>query len=296
MIGAHTYKTLLAVLFVVLNAGIKAQMPPADLYLCKINLGQKNIVSGNPVFLNEFNASGYNNQPFFWDYNKIFITSAKGDKQTDIFQLDLENKEFFRFTSTENISEFSPRTNPDGKTLNVVRIEEDGKTQTLWAYPLDRSGFGYNVLPSLNNVGYYTWITPQKVALFLVDSLPALAVADVKTGQVLTIQENIGRCLKEKNGSLYFTQKTAEGFHKVKRYDVTEQTIQHVFNLPPMVEDYELLGDGKFLFGKGSQLFLYNPEMPSEPHVVSDLSGFGIRNIKRIAAARDRLILVDQKL
>ena len=294
--GKPAHIALLTALFLVLNAGIKAQLPAADLYLCKINLSQKNIVTGNPVFLNEFNAGGYNNQPFFGDYNKIFITSAKGDKQTDIFQLDLEKKEFFRFTSTENISEFSPRTNPDGKTLNVVRIEEDGKTQTLWAYPLDRSDFGYNVSPSLTNVGYYTWISQQKVALFLVDSLPALAIADVKTGHVFTIQENIGRCLKEKNGSLYFTQKTADGYHKVKRYDVAEQTIQHVFNLPPSVEDYEIMGDGKFLFGKGSQLYLYNPEMPSEPHVVSDLSGYGIKNIKRIAAARDRLILVEQKL
>lgn len=278
------------------NAGINAQMPPADLYLCKINLTQKNIVAGTPVLLNEFNTGGYNNQPFFWDYNKVFITTAKDDKKTEIYQLDLEKKEFFRFTATENISEFSPKTNPDGKTLNVVRIEEDGKSQTLWSYPLDRSDFGYNVIPSLTNVGYYTWLSQEKVALFLVDTLPTLAVANVKTGQVFSIMENIGRCLKEKNGLLYFTQKTRDNQHTVKKYDVAEQTIQHVFNLPPMVEDFDILSDGKFLFGIGSQLFMYNPEKPSDPYAVSDLSAYGINNIKRIATARDRLMLVDQKL
>lgn len=293
------FKNYISVIFAVIiltNAGINAQLPPSDLYLCKINLTQKNIVSGIPVFLNEFNTDGYNNQPFFRDYNIVFITSVKDDDKTEIYQLDLEKKEFFRFTATEKISEFSPQINPDAKTLNVVRIEEDGKTQTLWSYPLDRSDFGYNVIPFLTNVGYYTWISQEKVALFLVDTVPSLAVADVKTGKVFKIMENIGRSLKEKNGSLYFTQKKENNQHAVKKYDLVEQTIQHVFDLPEMVEDFDILGDGQFLFGKGSQLFMYNPEKPSGTYEVSDLSAYGIKNIKRIATARDRLILVDQKL
>jgi hypothetical protein len=295
MMFARSSKFLGTAVFFCSAAVVFGQLPASDLYLCKIHLSQKNIVTEAPVFLNAFNEGGYNNQPFFADYNTVFISTSQAGKKTDLFQLDLEKKEFFRFTDTENINEFSPQIHPAKSLVHTVRIEKDGKTQTLWAYPLDRSNIGYNVLPSLTNIGYYAWLNDQKVALFLVDSLPALAIADIKTGQVLTIQENVGRCLKVKDGSLFFTQKTPEGLHKVKRYDVTEQTIQNVFVLPQSVEDFDLLNEGKFIFGNGSSLFIYNPNTSPVIQEGANLEKYGIRQIKRLVTARDRLIFVDQK-
>jgi hypothetical protein len=279
----------------VLPSGTNAQWPSADIYSCQVNWNQKPVFTGKPVLLNAFNENGYNNQPYFIDYNRVFITVAKAGSGTEIYQLDLEKSEYFAFTKTADISEFSAQIMPDKKQVSVVRIEADGKTQTLWAYPFDRSHGGKNLFPSLTNVGYYAWLNDHKLALFLVDSLPKLAIADIKTGSILTIQENIGRCLKVKNGFLYFTQKSKDTLFRIRQYNIEDQTIQNVFTLPENTDDFEVLANGNIIFAEKSKLKMFQPASPDQMKELGSLEKFGINNIKRIAVERDRILLVNQK-
>jgi hypothetical protein len=287
---------LLCFVFTVIVLPATGQLPASDIYLCNVKWNQKNILVENPVLLSSFNIDNYNNQPFFQDYHNIFITSGDTSDKTDIVKLNLNEKEYFYFTKTNGISEFSPQLTPDGLSISVVRIEKDGKTQTLWSYPTDRSHYGKNVVPNLINVGYHVWIDVKTVALFLVDSFPKLAIANIETGSVNIIQENIGRCLKYKNGNLFFTIKGADNKHAIKKYNISDVSIEEVALMPEKTEDFEVLTNGNIIFGEKSQIKMLNVSTsPPQVSVVCNFEEYGINNINRLVSERDRIVFVNLK-
>ena len=267
-----------------------SQWPSCDLYLWKLNHQPGN----SPIFLNKFQMGGYNNQPSFVENNQILITSNFNTSGTDILWLNLDRKEFFAFTKTTKISEFSPGLTPDKKHVSAVRIEEDGKSQTLWAYPIDRSNFGKNLFPHLENIGYYTWVDSVQVALFLVDSIHTLALANIDNQKIIYLQENIGRCLKSKDKSIYFTKKHISGVHIVKKFDTRYQVIETIMTLPEGTEDFEILSNGDLIYAHGGILYKCTEKNRTEQQVLQDFSSFGIKNIRRIAILNEQVIFVNQ--
>lgn len=271
-----------------------AQWPVSEVFLCQVKWNQKNVLVDNPKLLSGFNKNGYNNQPFFISYQEIFLTVNTDSFYTDIYQLNLDKKEFFQTTKTEKISEFSANLIPSQNHFSVVRIEKDGKTQTLWQYPMDRSNYGKNLFPALTNIGYHAWINTDEVAMFLVDSTFSLVIGHIKTGNIRKISQQTGRCLKSKNGFLYFSEKEISGLHRIKKYDPLEQTIVSITLLPEKTEDFEVLVNGNILFADKSKIIMIAPERPDNQQILMDLAPYGIQHIKRIASERDRIILVNQ--
>lgn len=248
----------------------------------------------NAMLLTGFNLNGYNNQPSFIDKNTVAITSNTIENDnTDIYFLDLISKSKTRFTETNHISEYSPTLSQDEQYLYTVRVEADGTTQSLWQYPIDRKNSGKRLLSSTDNIGYFTWLTNDKVAVFLVNKNEnTLALFDIEENRKTELLSEVGRCLKtDHNGNLLFVHKLGENNFYLKRYDFTTKKISELIKIP--VEDFEILDDGSIIMANGSKMFLYNENGDLNWNEVFDFSIYGLQHISRIAAKNNTLVLVN---
>ncbi len=273
------------------------QLPISDVYMATVkNLGTKPMMT-SLAYLNAFNGKGYNNQAKLFTYDEIYLSSAiDTNKITDIYRIDLDKKEISQVTATEQISEFSPTPSPIKDHFSVVRIENDGFTQSLWLYPIDQSNKGYRVLKNLANVGYHCWLNQESVALFLVGATHTLAIAKLSTGKTEIIADEIGRCIKtDGNENLYFVHKVRADFWVLKSYHLGDKAMSTICQMPQSREDFELLTSGVFIIGDGSTIKTFNPEKDSTWNTVFDLSDQNIMNINRVNMFRDRLIFINNR-
>lgn len=290
-------KSKLSFALLILSNTIFAQLPKTDVYLAEF----KNLNSRPEIislkYLTGFNPNGYNNQPRFFNYDEIYLTTAIDTHQTtEIYHLDVKKNQKYRVTDTEKISEFSPVPVPNGRYFTCVRIEADGVDQSLWKYPLDRSDKGQRLLPDLRNIGYYTWLNKDSVALFLVGSPHTLAIANIKSNKMDVIAENIGRCLKTDNeGNLLFVHKLSSDKWTLKSYDISEKIFTSICQMPAGREDFEILVNGTFVTGDGVYLKIFMPGKDKDWVNIADFSAKGIKNINRISAVRDRIIFTNNK-
>ena len=188
-----------------------AQLPQTNIYHFNIVKSEGSYKIKEPRFLTSFNSIGYNNHPaFFSDHEVYFSTDYYGD-QTEIAKFDLFENVLTRVTYTEE-SEYSPIKVPGKDQLSCVRVETDGKTQTLSIYPLEEVSFAKRYMNNTPNIGYYNWIDQQTLALFLVEEPNhELAIADALSERRKIILDKIGRTLKvDKKGFLYFVHKLRE--------------------------------------------------------------------------------------
>jgi len=280
-----------------MSFGSYAQLPKTDLYLAEFTN-----LSGAPLlkdvkFLNKFNPNGYNNQPGFISYDELYITvGLENAKFTDIYQLNLKTNEYFPFSETESISEFSATQSKQEGKVSCIRIEVDGKDQSLWSYPADRSNTGKRLLPKLTNVGYHTWLNKDSVVLFLVGSPQTLVLANVENDIVEPITDNIGRCIKyDQNNLLYYVHKSTPDIWNLMSYNINNKQKSIICKMPKGKEDYDFLINGKILCGDGSILKMFDPSKDIEWANVANFSSYGINNINRLAIVRDRIVFVNSK-
>ncbi|MBK9152476.1 MAG: hypothetical protein IPM26_16520 [Saprospiraceae bacterium] len=272
------------------------QLPKTHLYLGELKFSGQAIQLKNLSYLNTFNPEGYNNQPQFFSYNEVYFSAAADTQQyTDIYRINLSTKQLTRFTDTEKISEFSPTPVPASDELSVIRIETDGKTQTLWVYPKDGNNTGKRLMKDLDNPGYHCWLSSNEVALFLVGEPHRLGIGNIITGKVKIIADNPGRCLKKNVDShLVFVDKSAKDWI-LKKYDAIQDKFSDICMMPEGSEDFEILSNGTYLSAKGNTLMAYDPVKKSGWVEISDLSGTGVKKISRITASRDRIVFVAEK-
>ncbi len=271
------------------------QLPSTDLYmLTMLNNGEK-ITMKDPVYISGFNPNGYNNQPSFINPRELYITTDMYDKNfTDIVKLDLQNEEYYRITATDSIAEYSPTPKAVQSYFSAVRVEKDGKTQSLWLYPENHQTYGKRVLNDIGNVGYHCWLSEDVVALFLVDEPMQLAIGNIKEDVTQIVLENIGRCFRQNSeGNLLFIHKVTPEISYIKSFDIETNKIASITETLIGSEDFELLNDGTFIMGSGSKLYKLNPEQDTSWQEVIDLADFEIMNITRLAASRNRLVLVN---
>ena len=278
-------------LFYVANA----QLPSTDLYmLTMLNNGEKLSIK-DPVYISGFNPDGYNNQPSFITPSELYVTTDMYDKNfTDIVKLDLQNEEYYRVTATDSISEYSPTPKAIRSYFSAVRVEKDGKTQSLWLYPENHQTYGKRVLKDIGNVGYHCWLSEVEVALFLVDDPMQLAIGNIKEDITQIVLENIGRCFRQNSdGNLVFIHKITPDLSYIKSYDPEFNNVISIAEALAGSEDFELLNDGTFIMGNGSKLYQLNPEKDETWQEIIDLAEFEIMNITRLATSRNRLVLVN---
>lgn len=277
--------------------GTVAQLPVSDLYLAQLSMDE-GIISINRIsYLSAFNNGGYNNQGYYFDDDELYITSAfKNDSFTDILALNPERGTFYKVTDTERISEFSPKLIPETQDFSTVRIEKDGKDQSLWRYPLSRENYGYRLFPNLKNVGYYCWLDASRVAMFLVGKPHKLVIGDIGTSTVQHIVSNPGRCfVSDKKDLLYFVEKISPDLWILKSFNIRTKDTYSITKMPKDVEDFDILKDGSFICPTKSTLRIFNPDSDLKWRIVADLSYLGINNINRTVLKGNQLIFVNIK-
>jgi hypothetical protein len=263
--------------------GMSAQnLPVSNIWLFQTTPSASGWTLSNPQFLTGFNTQGYNNQPFFADDERLWITVQHGD-QTDIHELNLAHKTHTPLVETLGTSEYSAGSAPDVYTLTVVRVETDG-TQRLWAFPLD-GGTPEPLFPHIEGVGYYAWLPDGAAALFIVGEEEAshtLVLAKRDPTPTERVSAHIGRCLRTlPDGKLVFVHKATEQTWFLKTYEPASKRFQILGVMPGGVEDFVLLPDNGFLCAEGSRLLLLTPDKTWKP--VADVASYGILHVSRMA-------------
>ncbi|MFI5163757.1 MAG: TolB family protein [Bacteroidia bacterium] len=204
-----------------LTANCFSQLPDCDIWLMDIKDSAGIISFHNPV--NITNRKGYDNQPAFSPDGKYILYSSQRDstRQTHIYKYDIITKKTTQFTKTST-SEYSPAFTPNGENISIVMVEKDS-TQRLWKFPISGTNPS-SIMENVKEIGYYCWISKDSVAIHALTK-PAftLQVADVRSQKTIVIADSIGRCIRMKNGALWYT-KNAGHFHKLFEYNFRSKT------------------------------------------------------------------------
>lgn len=273
-------------------------IPTTKVYAFKMIQKGENYHFTNPQYLSGFNPNGYNNQPHFVDDHTLYITTQfPDDNQTDIYSLDLLSKKLTRVTATVE-GEYSPTVMPASNTFSAVRVEADGEgTQRLWKFPMDRTSYGQVIFEDIKGVGYHHWLTPEKVALFIVDQPNKLMIANQSTGAAVEMLTNIGRGFQKLgNDKLAFIHKTAADTWYIKEMDSYTYRFKNIIETLPKSEDFIYLSDGTFLMGNGSKLYKFNKVFDTGWKEVADFKHYGITNITRLAVSKNGTIAIVDKV
>ncbi len=284
-------------LFVSLASVLQAQLPKSNVFLFDIKmLNDTSIQFSKPRYLTYFNANGYNNQPAFFSEKELCLAvQSPGENQTELYLFDLEKKTKTRMTQTPE-GEYSPALMPDPFRFSALRqeISREDTAQRIWEFPVDRLNDGRPVFKYINNVGYYTWITNSKVAIFKITNPNELAIADVYTDKVTTVATNVGRCFRisPTTRNLVFVRKSNfDNWKLVERknpWSDSDNTITEIAETVPDSEDFAILSNGSFVMGKGSRLFLLNPKAKDKKwKEIANFRLYNMENITRLAISPD---------
>ena len=280
-------------IWIAVQCTLYAQFPSSSLYMFDYEVEDDSLFLYNAAFLTSFNLEGYNNQPAFIDNNVVYLTSNVFDTDgTEILMLELDHNQLYRVTETYE-QEFSPTLAPSGKHFSTVRIERNGRDQSLWLYPLDRTTTGRRLMENLNNVGYHLWISNVEVVLYLVDYPSKLVLANTETEEFTQLMTHVGRCFKlSPDGDLLFIHKLSTTTWYLKSFDLTTgETTLKISTLQGQ-EDFDVLPDGSVIMGSGSSIYRYVPGSIGWKKM-DDLADTGITEITRIAVSSDKLIIVN---
>ena len=284
--------------FTLLSSQLLAQdIPNTRVYTFKMVKNGNNFRFTQPRHLTGFNQEGYNNQPHFVTEETLYLTvQFPDDTQTDIYALNLRRNSISRVTRTVE-GEYSPTRIPSSSSFSAVRVEADGQnTQRLWQFPMDRSKEGQLVFEDIKGIGYHQWLSPQKVALFLVDTPSKLMIANRTTGAAVELLNNIGRGLQKMgNEKLAFIHKVTDDTWVIKELDSQTYRYKEVIPTLPNSEDFLYLRDGTFLMGKGSKLYKYNKTFDKDWRQIADFEYYGIKNITRLALSDSGTIAMVSK-
>ncbi len=287
---------IFAILWLGTSFTLLAQLPQTEAYLFDMRQVNDQLYNfTNPKYLTAFNPRGYNNQPHFVDERTLYLTvQMAGSNQTDIYSLNLYNKQRVQVTDTPD-SEYSPTLTPTGRHFSCVREENDGqRTQRLWQFPIDRSNDGKRVL-DMTKIGYHHWVNAKKLLLFVVSDPHVLLLYDMDDNSESVISKNIGRCFQEMpNGNITFIEKVSDKTWYIKELDPYSKRTKLLIEAPDGSEDYIITKDGTIIIGYQSRLFKYNPAYDETWVEIGDFSAYGIKNITRLAYNGSRkLVLIN---
>jgi len=269
-----------------------SQLPDCDIWLLDIKDSAGQISFHHPI--NITNRKGYDNQPAFSPDGKYILYSSQRDSSgsTDIYKYDLLVKTITKLTKTQT-SEYSPTFMPDGKYISVVMVEKDS-AQRLWKFPL-AGGEPSCIMKNIDSIGYHCWVNKDSVAVHVLTK-PAftLQVADIHSQKIKIIADSIGRCMKMRDGNLWYTTKAGH-FNNVYEYNPKSKTSY----IKGMIESEDFLLIGKYEIWSISDNSIVSGYMNSKAgaNEIVNLESFGITKPTRIAISPDgkKLAVVSNK-
>jgi dipeptidyl aminopeptidase/acylaminoacyl peptidase len=290
--GRQTIFLILTAFLVTAQGQAPRAVPSTDIFLLDLTSRKGRLTFGQPR--NVTKRAGYDNQPMFSaDGKSLLYTSIRGDGQADIYQYDLADESTRQITATRE-SEYSPTLTPDGKSLSVVRVEADS-TQRLWSFPL-RGGQPSLLLTKIKPVGYHLWVDKHRLVLFVLGQPATLQLVDVQTEKAEKLADNPGRTLQRipHQQKVSFVHQVSATEWMIKSFDTKTHQITPLIKTLPGKEFYCWTPGGALLMGTDAKLYQWDAKRDSQWQEVADLSGFGLKDITRLAVSPkgDQLALV----
>ena len=267
------------------SAGAQGAGP--DVYLAPITRIRDSIVIGKAT--NITHRPGYDNQPSFFPNSRgILYTVVSADAQADIWRYDIAERRTSRVTSTRE-SEYSAAVMPGGRRMSVIRVEADS-TQRLWSFDLD----GTNpqvVLSALKPVGYHAWLTPSRLATFVLGTPSTLHVIDSDGGHDEIRARDIGRALQRVPGrdAFSYVQRDSAKALWIMTQTTTSESATMIVKAAADNEFHVWTPDGVLLSATNGTLVRWNRALDATTGwtPVADLSKAGVKNVSRLAVSPD---------
>ena len=258
-----------------------------DIYLAPITRVRDAIVVG-PA-LNVTHRPGYDNQPSFLPNSRgILYTVVGADAQADIWRYDIVERRTSRVTSTPE-SEYSAVVMPGGRRMSVIRVEADS-AQRLWSFDLD----GTNpqvLLATLKPVGYHAWLTPSRLATYVLGAPATLHVIDSDGGHDEIRARDIGRALQRIPGreAFSFAQRDSAKALWIMTQTAAGDSASMLVRAPADNEYHAWTPDGVLLSVTRGQLVRWNRALDATSGwvPVADLSKAGVKNVSRLTVSPD---------
>ena len=265
------------------------QLPITHIYSFEwTSQGDSFAVSNAKLWSGE-NLNGYNNQPQFTGADEFALTlSWHVDASTDIYTLHMGKAQIQPITNTME-SEYSPRQ--IGDHWYCVRVDSTD-AQHLWAYPNNGADRGTNILPGVNNVGYFRPLGRDSVVVFLTGEPHELAIYNLKNGRSHKFSSNIGRTFHVHEEGVFYVHKTTPEAWYIKVFDLSLKRSRTLTRTLDGVEDF-VIHEGSILATKGSQVHRFRLGGKTWEKVL-DLSPWGLKNITRMESNDKYLLCVEK--
>ena len=269
--------------FSLLTSYLYCQLPNCDIWLLDIKDSAGNISFSNPV--NITHRKGYDNQPAFSPDGKYILYSSQKDSagQTDIYKYDIASGTTTQFTHTAT-SEYSPTFMLDGKNISVVMVEKDS-AQRVWKFPI-AGGEPSCIMKNVDSVGYHCWINRDSMAVFIL-TRPSftLQLANINIQKTKVIADSIGRCMRMRDGALWFTTKAGH-FNSLYEYNLRSKKI----TLKGVIEseDYCFYGKSDLWSCSDNTIVAGYMNNKAGADELANLESYGITKIARITLSPDR--------
>ena len=276
------------------DTGPALAQPSTDVVVLDLRPHGDHVHVGSMVPVSE--RDGYDNQPHFRDHDRLLLVSDRDGPGTDVYGFSVVEGEPVRLTRTPE-SEYSPRVTPDGTGFSVVRAEEagGGGVQGLFVYPLVESEDGdepaglddaRRLLPEVDDIGYYAWLNETEVALFRLGDPPSLHLADVETGEVRHVADDIGPSVQPIPGrdAVSFVDASGQDAWTVRVLEAGSAETTAVAELPLGVAEHAWLSEFNLLMGHEGILYRFPVDREEEWVEMAEL-GPVVGNFTRIAVS-----------
>jgi hypothetical protein len=261
-----------------------AQLPGSDIWIARLEVTPTAVAIRDPA--NATRRPGYDNQPFFLDAGGFLYSAGDSASSTDVWRLDPAGGPAVPVTRTPE-SEFSPTPLPDGAGFCAVRVEADS-TQRLWRFDLDGGG-ARPVLAGVDSVGYFEWIDPATLALFVVGEPHTLRIVDVASGRESVAARDIGRFIRCVPGTrdVAFTLRVSDDAYRFVRLPAAGGG-----GPVPLIDgvggqDAAWVGD-VLLATAGTRIFASRPFADGVWREVADAGTWGVAGVTRLAVSPDQ--------
>jgi len=200
---------------------------------------------------------GYNNQPNFSANGNYLLYTSIANEYADIYRYDIKSKKTTQITHSQE-SEFSPTLLQNQNEFSTVRVEKDG-TQRLWKINQNDASASL-LLPSVKGVGYHTWLTENKLALFVVGAPHQMHIANVKKDNSKQVGEKIGSAIhKVPNEKKFAYIDWSDSTNcNIKTRNFKGKNEQSICPCAPEAEYFIHTPNGNLLSVKGTALYYWD--------------------------------------
>lgn len=261
----------------------RAQPPGSDIWLASID-----VTPGGVRIHAAANATrrpGYDNQPSLLPGGG-FLYSAGDTTGTDVWRWSPETDTCAPVTRTAE-SEYSPTPLPAGAPgFCAVRVEADS-TQRLWRFD-DDGGNPRLVMADVDSVGYFEWLDPSTLAIFVVGEPHTLRLVDVTSQRERVVARDIGRFIRcvPATRDVTFTLRNPDDTYRffVLAWDAAEP--EWLIDAPGAGQDAVWVG-GYLLATNGSEILAVRPGAETAWKRVADVRDWGAPGATRLAVSPD---------